>query len=35
MKLSGNNLTTVVLPQASDWPLYRQLARLAWSRLRG
>jgi O-antigen/teichoic acid export membrane protein len=35
MKLSGNRLATVVLPQASDWLLYRQLARLAWSRLRG
>jgi O-antigen/teichoic acid export membrane protein len=35
MKLSGNTWATVVLPQASDWLLYRQLARLAWSRLRG
>jgi O-antigen/teichoic acid export membrane protein len=35
MKLSGNTWATVVLPQASDWLLYRQLAHLAWSRLRG
>jgi O-antigen/teichoic acid export membrane protein len=35
MRLSGNSLTTVVVPQPSDWHLYRQLARLAWSRLRG
>jgi len=35
MRLSGNSLTTVVVPQSSDWHLYRQLARLAWSRLRG
>jgi O-antigen/teichoic acid export membrane protein len=35
MRLSGNSLTTVIVPQASDWHLYRQLARLAWSRLRG
>jgi O-antigen/teichoic acid export membrane protein len=35
MRLSGNSLTTVVVPQTSDWHLYRQLARLAWSRLRG
>jgi O-antigen/teichoic acid export membrane protein len=35
MRLSGNSLTTVVVPQTSDWHLYRQLVRLAWSRLRG
>jgi O-antigen/teichoic acid export membrane protein len=34
LKLSGNSLTTVILPQSSDWLLYRQLARLAWSSLR-
>lgn len=34
-RLSGNSLTTVVVPQTSDWLLYRQLARLAWSKLRG
>jgi O-antigen/teichoic acid export membrane protein len=35
VRLSGNSLTAVVLPQTSDWHLYRQLASLAWSRLRG
>ena len=34
-RLSGNSFSTVVVPQTSDWRLYRQLARLAWSRLRG
>jgi O-antigen/teichoic acid export membrane protein len=34
MKLSGNSWATVIVPQASDWLLYRQLARLAWSRVR-
>ncbi len=34
MKLSGNSLATVILPQSSDWLLYRQLARLAWTSLR-
>ena len=33
-RLSGNSLATVVVPQSSDWHLYRQLARLAWSRVR-
>ncbi len=35
MRLSGNSLMTVVVPRTSDWYLYRQLARLAWNRLRG
>jgi O-antigen/teichoic acid export membrane protein len=35
MRLSGNSLATVVLPQTSDWHLYRQLGRLAWNRVRG
>ena len=34
MRLSGNSWATVIVPQASDWLLYRQLARLAWSRVR-
>ncbi len=34
MKLSGNSLASVILPQSSDWLLYRQLARLAWTSLR-
>lgn len=34
MKLSGNSWATVILPQSSDWLLYQQLARLAWSRVR-
>jgi O-antigen/teichoic acid export membrane protein len=33
-RVSGNSLATVLLPQSSDWLLYRQLARLAWSSLR-
>jgi len=32
-RLSGNSLATVLVPQSSDWHLYRQLARLAWSRI--
>jgi len=35
MKLSGNSLAKVIVPQSSDWMLYRQLARLAWGRVRG
>jgi O-antigen/teichoic acid export membrane protein len=35
MRLSGNSLAVVVVPQTSDWHLYRQLAHLAWNRLRG
>jgi len=35
MRISGNSLAAVILPRASDWLLYRQLARLAWSRVRG
>jgi O-antigen/teichoic acid export membrane protein len=35
MRISGNSLTAVVVPQTTDWHLYRQLARLAWGRLRG
>ena len=35
MRLSGNSFTTVVVPQPSDWLLYRELARLAWNKLRG
>jgi O-antigen/teichoic acid export membrane protein len=35
MRLSGNSLAMVVVPQTSDWHLYRQLAHLAWNRLRG
>ncbi|NIN68720.1 MAG: oligosaccharide flippase family protein, partial [Anaerolineae bacterium] len=34
MRLSGNSWATVIVPQPSDWLLYRQLARLAWSRVR-
>jgi O-antigen/teichoic acid export membrane protein len=34
MRLSGNSLITVIVPHSSDWLLYRQLARLAWSRVR-
>jgi O-antigen/teichoic acid export membrane protein len=34
-RLSGNSFTTVLLPQSTDWHLYRQLARLAWSRISG
>lgn len=34
MRLSGNSLVTVIVPHSSDWLLYRQLARLAWSRVR-
>jgi O-antigen/teichoic acid export membrane protein len=34
MRLSGNSLASVIVPQSSDWLLYRQLARLAWSNLR-
>jgi O-antigen/teichoic acid export membrane protein len=34
MKLSGNSWASVIIPQGSDWPLYRQLARLAWTSLR-
>ena len=33
-RLSGNSLTTVIVPQSTDWHLYRQLARLAWGRIR-
>ncbi len=29
MRLSGNSWAMVIIPQSSDWPLYRQLARLA------
>lgn len=35
MKLSGNSLTKVIVPQSSDWLLYRQLAQLAWRRVQG
>jgi len=35
MKVSGNSLAEVILPRSSDWSLYRQLAQLAWSRVRG
>ncbi len=34
MRLSGNSWATVIVPHPSDWLLYRQLARLAWSRVR-
>jgi O-antigen/teichoic acid export membrane protein len=34
MRLSGNTLATVVVPQTSDWHLYRELGRLAWNRFR-
>ncbi len=35
MRLSGNSLAKVIVPQDSDWLLYRQLARLAWRRVGG
>lgn len=35
LKISGNSLAEVILPQSSDWLLYRQLARLAWRRVGG
>ncbi len=35
MKLSGNSLAKVILPQDSDWLLYHQLVRLAWRRVGG
>jgi O-antigen/teichoic acid export membrane protein len=35
MRLSGNSLVRVILPQSSDLLLYRQLARLAWRRVGG
>jgi O-antigen/teichoic acid export membrane protein len=35
MKLSGNSLAEVILPQVSDLLIYRQLARLAWRRVGG
>jgi O-antigen/teichoic acid export membrane protein len=34
MRLSGNSWTMVIVPQSSDWPLYRQLARVAWGWVR-
>lgn len=34
MRLSRNSLAAVILPQSSDLELYRQLAQLAWSRVR-
>jgi O-antigen/teichoic acid export membrane protein len=34
-RLSGNSLATIIVPQSADWHLYRQLALLAWSRIRG
>ena len=35
VKLSGNSLAHVILPQVSDFTLYRQLAQLAWRRVGG
>ncbi len=34
MRLSGNSWAMVIVPQSSDWLLYRQLARLAWGWVR-
>jgi O-antigen/teichoic acid export membrane protein len=35
IRLSGNSLAKVILPQTSDLLLYRQLAQLAWRRVGG
>lgn len=35
MKLSGNSMAEVILPQGSDWLLYHRLTRFAWNRVRG